>query len=125
MLSLGGLVLALLIVLVVLPVFSDFTDRPLNFRMIFEIRTMVRILAIMLAAGLLSGLYPAFHLSSFSPLTLLKADFKSTSGRRRSGYLRNILIVLQYVISAVALISALTVMRQLKFINNSDPGFVK
>ena len=79
LLSLGGLVLALLIVLVVLPVFSDFTDRPLNFRMILETRTMVRILAIMLAAGLLSGSYPAFHLASFSPLSLLKADFKNNN----------------------------------------------
>jgi putative ABC transport system permease protein len=123
LLSMGGLVLALLIVLVVLPVFSDFTDRPLNFRMILEIRTMVIILAIMLSAGLLSGSYPAFHLASFSPLSLLRADFKNNNSR--SGSLKNILIVLQYAISIVALISAFTVVRQLKFINNSDLGFVK
>lgn len=125
LLSLGGLFLGLMIVWVVLPVFSDFTDRPLNFRMILETRTLSGIFAIMLAAALLSGSYPAFHLASLSPLSLLKADFRNTSGRRRTGYLRNILIVLQYVISTIALISALTVMRQLNYIKNSDLGFDK
>jgi putative ABC transport system permease protein len=124
-LSLGGLILGLLIVWVVLPVFSDFTDRPLNFGMILEARTLSRIFAIMLAAGLLSGTYPAFHLASLSPLSLLKADFKNTSGRRRAGYLRNFLIVLQYGTSIIALISAITVMLQLNYIKNSDPGFEK
>ncbi len=125
LLSLGGLVLGLLIVWVLLPVFSDFTDRPLNFRMILETRTLSRIFAIMLAAGLLSGTYPAFHLASLSPLNLLKADFKNTSGRRRTGYLRNTLIVLQYGTSIIALISAFTVMLQLNYIKNSDLGFEK
>jgi putative ABC transport system permease protein len=124
LLSLGGLFLALLIVMFVLPVFSDFTDRPLTFRMILETRTMARILAIMLVTGLLSGFYPAFQLASFSPLNLLTGNYKSTGGGRRSGYLRNILIVVQYVISVIALISAFAVLRQLKFIQDTDPGFV-
>ena len=125
LLSVGGLVLGMMIVWLVLPVFSDFTDRPLNFRMILEIRTLSGIFAIMLAAALLSGSYPAFHLASLSPLSLLKADFKNISGKRRTGYLRNILIVLQYVISIIALISAITVMWQLNYIKNSDIGFDK
>jgi putative ABC transport system permease protein len=125
LISLGGLILGLLIVWFLLPVFSDFTDRPLSFSMTMEIPTLIIILAIMLVAGLLAGSYPAFHLASFSPLSLIKEDFKYTSGRRRSDYLRNILIVLQYVISTVALICTFTVLRQLNFIKNTDLGFVK
>jgi putative ABC transport system permease protein len=125
LISLGSLVLALLIVWFLLPVFSDFSDRPLRFGMIMEFPTLIRILAIMVVAGLLAGSYPAFHLASFSALSLIKEDFKHTSGRRRSDYLRNILIVLQYVISTVALICTFTVLRQLNFIKNTDLGFVK
>jgi putative ABC transport system permease protein len=125
LLSFGGLVLGLLIVWAVLPVFSDFTERPLNFRMVLETRTLLRIFAIMLATGLLSGTYPAFYLASLAPLNLLKADFKTPCGRRRTGYLRNTLIVLQYGTSVIAIISAFTVMLQLNYIKHSDPGFEK
>jgi len=125
LLSSGGLILALIIVWFCMPVFSSFTDRPLTFRMIFEEFTLIRIIAIMLFAGLFAGIYPAFHLSSISPLHLIKEDFKNMGGKRRSGNLRNLLVVLQYVISIVALISTITILRQLNFIKTSDPGFAK
>jgi putative ABC transport system permease protein len=93
--------------------------------MILEFRTMLKIMSIVLISGLIAGLYPAIHLSSLSPLSLLKEDFKHSGKRQRSGYLRSVLIVFQYIISIVALISAFTVLRQLNFVKKTDLGFVK
>lgn len=121
--SAAGLILALIIVWFTLPLFSDFTDRPLDYKMILEWRMLSGIIILMLATGLTAGIYPAFHLASLSPLSLIKGGNKKTSRRRRSGYLRNSLIVLQFMISITALISTFTVLRQLNFIKKSDLGF--
>jgi len=60
-----------------------------------------------------------------SPLNLIKEEFRNLGGKRRSGKLRNLLIVLQYTISVVALICTFTVMHQLSFIKNNDIGFLR
>ena len=124
-LSFGGLFLAMILVSFFMPVFCAFTDRPLTFRMIVEDFTLIKIIALTLFAGLFAGIYPAFHLSSLSPLHLIKENFKKIGGNRRSGNFRNMLVVVQYVISIVALISTITIVRQLNFIRTSDPGFTK
>jgi putative ABC transport system permease protein len=125
LLSAGALILALIIVWFLIPVFSAFADSPMNYGMIFEHFALIKIIALMLFAGLFAGIYPAIHLSSISPLHLIKEDFKNIGGKRRSVNLRNLIVVLQYTISIVALISTMTVLRQLSFIKASDPGFVK
>jgi putative ABC transport system permease protein len=124
LLSLGGLILAIGIIYFILPVFSAFAERPLTFRMIFEFDTLIKIFVLTFLTGILAGIYPAFHLSLKSPLCLIREDFKNM-GRRRSGKLRNLFVVLQYTISIVALISTFVVFRQLSFIRNNDIGFRK
>jgi putative ABC transport system permease protein len=123
-LSAGGLILALVIVWFALPVFSGFTDRSLTYRMIFEYSIFLKIIGLMMFAGIFAGIYPAFHLASFSPLHLIKENLKNSGGKSRSGYLRNILVVMQYVISIVALICTITILRQLYFVKNTDLGFI-
>ena len=125
LLSLAGLIMALLIVLALLPGVSDLTDRPLNFSMIFEFSTLIKLVALMLLTGLLAGIYPSFHLSSISPLRLLKEDFKRLGGSRRGLQIKNMLVIIQYIISFVALVCTLTTLRQFNFIRNSDTGFTK
>jgi putative ABC transport system permease protein len=124
-LSFGGLILALIIVWIFLPVFGNFTDRPLSYSMIFESFTLIKVIILSLFTGVIAGFYPALHLSSFSSLSLIKENFKNIGGKSHSGKLRNVLVVLQYVISIVALICTLTVLHQIKFISNTDIGFVK
>jgi putative ABC transport system permease protein len=124
-LSFLGLILALGLVLAILPVFSHFTDRPLNFMMIFKFSTLIRIIILTFVVGLIAGFYPAIHLSSLSPINLIKEDFKNFDGKRRMLNLRNMIVILQYCISLVALISTFTIVRQLSFIRNADLGFDK
>ncbi|HUW92334.1 MAG TPA: ABC transporter permease [Bacteroidales bacterium] len=124
LLSFAGLFFALVIVCILLPVFSGFTERSLTFSMIFEYPTFIKVFLLTLTTGIFAGIYPAFHLSSISPLNLINENFKNIGGKR-SGQLRNMLFVVQNIISVAALICTFTVMRQLRYIEKTDIGFEK
>ena len=75
-----------------------------------------------LLVGFLSGSYPAFYLSSFNPLLIFKGHLYRGLGRQR---LRNILVLVQFLISAMLIISTLTIQKQLGFMVDKDLGFEK
>jgi putative ABC transport system permease protein len=125
MLAFGGFIIALLLVWFILPLFADFTDRPLTFRMIFDHSMLAGMVVLILLTGVFAGIFPALRLSSFSPLNLIKEEYANPGGIWRRGFLKNFLVVLQYVISVVALVATFTVLRQLSFIKNADLGFVR
>ncbi len=124
LISLGGLVLAIVISGLLLPSFSSFSERPFTFRMIFEHRMFITVFLLTLGTGVLAGILPALHLSSITPVNLINENYKALGGNR-SWQLRNFLVVVQNVISMVALVCTFTVMRQLNFIETSDMGFEK
>lgn len=121
-LSFCGLLVAMLLVWFILPVFADFMERPLAFRMIFEQYMIVSIAALTIFIGVFSGIFPALRLSAYSPIRLIKEEF-TESGCDRKSVLKNILVGFQYFITIVAIISSFTVFKQLRFIKTNDPGF--
>jgi putative ABC transport system permease protein len=70
--------------------------------------------------GLLAGAYPAFVLSSFAPMTMLKGKFAHSS---HGLWLRRVLVVLQFAISIAIIIGMLVVYQQLQYMKNKNPGF--
>ncbi len=122
--SFGGLILALVITVFLLPSFNSFIERPLTFRMIFEYRVLIKVILLTLATGILAGIWPALHLSSVTPVDLINENYKALGGNR-SWQLRNMLVVVQNVISMAALICTFTVLRQLNFLDTADLGFEK
>jgi len=125
LLSVFGLLLALFIVWFLLPTFSVFTGRPLVYSMIFQYNNIIKILVLILLIGIVAGLYPAVHLSSISPLQLIKQNLQSFNGKRKTGLLRNVLVVMQYIISITAIICTLSILKQMNFIKKTDPGFAR
>lgn len=123
LLSSGALLVALVLVFFILPAFAGFTDRPLVYGMIFDNSMPVLIIILTVCMGVLSAFFPALWLSSFNPSRLIKEEFTDFSGKRKSGFLKNILVGLQYIISIVALVSAFTIWGQMRYIKNKDQGF--
>ena len=117
MLSMIALLVAILMVELLMPIFNTLTGKALSFD-IFNSSISLSLLFITLVTGLLSGLYPAFLLSSFKPVKVLKRN-----PRGDSNTLRKCLVVLQFTLSTILIFSTIVVAKQIKFIQNQNLGF--
>ena len=82
----------------------------------------VFLIAIILIVGLLAGSYPALLLSSFSPIESLKGKLKIGKG---GSFFRKALVVFQFGISVLLIISVVVIMSQMNYLRNTDLGFAK
>lgn len=120
--SLISVVIAASLVQLLLPIFNQLTRKQLEIQYLQDPFNIVFLLAIGLFVGLLAGLYPAFVLSSFRPVTVLKGRFTtSRSGTR----MRNTLVVLQFAISIICIAMTILVYHQMNFMQKKDLGFDK
>ncbi|MCD6564973.1 MAG: ABC transporter permease [Bacteroidales bacterium] len=115
-------ILAIIIILLLLDVFNQLTGKSLNFEQILNIKTILIFLGIAFFAGLVSGIYPALLLSSFEPLRVLKGEVQSNS--KKSGF-RKILVLVQFSISIILIISVFIVNRQLEYVRKKELGYDK
>ncbi|PLX09958.1 MAG: hypothetical protein C0594_05585 [Marinilabiliales bacterium] len=115
-----ALFIGLALVEILLPAFNGFTDKNIEPDFLFKAPVITGILCITLFAGILSGLYPAFYLSSFEPIHILRKQLKLNIKGKKA---RKILVVFQFVISITLIINTLISNRQLNTLINTDPGF--
>ena len=120
--SITAFLMSVLLVLAALPWFNSFTGKAFVIWDMYNLTTIPYLLTGVLALGILSGLYPAFYLSSFRPIEVLKS---SITGRNNGITLRGVLVVGQFVISIFLILGTLIVYRQLSFIQNANLGFNK
>ncbi|WP_103068886.1 ABC transporter permease [Aquimarina sediminis] len=119
--SFVSLLLAIVIGVVFLPFFNELSGKAISIPFGSPFFWLVLIFATILL-GLFSGSYPAFFLSRFMPVKVLKGGGESSVG---GGKIRNSLVVFQFAISVFLIISTLVVFQQLEFIQNKDLGFQK
>jgi putative ABC transport system permease protein len=117
-----ALIIALIATIFILPSFNVLTDKVLKIGNLFEPVTFILIILITLFVGLISGSYPAFYLSSFSPVDVLKSNVNPRQGK---GMLRKILVVFQFAISGTLIIGTIIVSGQQRYIRNKDLGLNK
>jgi putative ABC transport system permease protein len=118
----AAVILALAIVVPALAPFNFFTGKNISLYGLFNTEFVGGILAFIFITGLVAGSYPAFYLTHFSPIEVLKGNLRA---RIRTYGIRNVLVVFQFFISAVLIIATLVVYSQLRFIQKADLGFDK
>lgn len=113
-------ILAIVFVNSILPPFNHFTGKTLSLGWHTDYRIWGYAILATLLTGLISGSYPAFILSGYSPVSLLK-NLKINQGGNAS--VRRILVVFQFAVSVVMIIATLVLFQQIKYINKKDLGF--
>lgn len=115
-----SLILTFGFVLLALPSFGDFVQRDLRFDPFGNLFLLMGLLGIFILMGLLSGSYPAVYISGFKPITALYSkSYKGTGGI----FLRNLLVIFQFTISILLILSTIVVRNQLHFIQDKEMGY--
>jgi putative ABC transport system permease protein len=115
-----AMVFSLLLALLVLPVLNEWTSKSLEFVSILNGPFLLGLLGAVAVVGLMAGAYPAFFLSSFQPLNVLKGNVKSGQG---GAFLRRNLVVVQFAVSIMLIIGAGIVFQQVQYIQQKNLGF--
>jgi len=122
LLSFAAMVIAAGIIVLVLPLFNEFSSKQFAIMNLLSPSVLLILLGITVFVGLLSGMYPAFYLSSFDPVKILKGIAVSD---KNGASFRRFLVVLQFSISVFMIIGSLVVSSQLNFMKSKDLGFDK
>ncbi|NQZ78751.1 MAG: ABC transporter permease [Ekhidna sp.] len=120
LMSFIALLFALMMVYLALPAFNQLTDKTISLS--FDQQILFTSIAITFLVGLVSGSYPAFYLSGFSPAGILKGTLKSSAGE---AWIRKGLVVFQFSISILLIVSVFVVYKQVEFVQDKHLGYNK
>jgi len=122
LIALLSLFIALAITYFVLPLFNEVSGKSMIMSSLFSPLTLPLLIALPFVVGLMAGSYPAFFLSAFRPIEVLKGRLKLGN---KSGGLRSLLVVFQFATSIILIIGTIVIYRQLHFIQTKNLGFNK
>jgi putative ABC transport system permease protein len=117
-----ALLLSIGCIALLLPLFNSLSGKSISFGTLMEPSTFLILLAVILFVGVVGGSYPAFYLSKFNPIHVLKGALSKGSS---NATLRRTLVVVQFSISMIMIICTWVVYNQLKYLQNKDVGFNK
>ncbi|WP_221622333.1 FtsX-like permease family protein [Larkinella rosea] len=120
LLTLGGALLALLLFWQAIPFYNDLTAKELRFGQLFTVSNVVIMFGLAGLISLIAGLYPAWFISNFEPVTSLKGKKSTVSSVT---LVRKGLIVFQFAVSVFMIFSTIVVYRQMQFFQNKKLGF--
>jgi putative ABC transport system permease protein len=117
-----GVVIALPLLWLVLPYLNQLTGSDIELSIFTDYRISLMLVILVIVTGLVAGSYPAFYLSAFKAIKVIKGNFTShisAAGIRRS------LVVFQFVLSIILITGIIIIYSQLDYIKNKDLGFDK
>jgi putative ABC transport system permease protein len=118
--TLISLIISVVLLVVLLPKFNELAGKSFNLHVIYSGVVLLSLLGVILVVGIFGGSYPAFFLSRFSPVTVLKGEI--TQGSAGSLF-RKILVVIQFTVSVIMIVCTMVVFRQLNYLKTMDQGF--
>ncbi len=122
LISLIAFLLALGLVEYLLPKFNTLLQGAISNHYYTEPFFWIIFISGILVVGILSGLYPAFYLTSFSPVSVMKGE--QTKGTKGASF-RKALTIFQFFISVILIIGTVTIYRQIHYMKDKDMGFDK
>jgi putative ABC transport system permease protein len=115
-----ALIIALALVVMLLPYFNNLTEKTIQFS--DEPSLVFWIAGLTLLTGLMSGLYPAFYLSAFKPISILKGKIINSFS---AAALRKGLVIFQFTVSVCLIVAAIVIWQQLDYLKTQQLGFNK
>lgn len=112
-------IIAGVVVAALMPVFNNFTGKHIVFTLPIVGKYLLGLLVVTLVTGLLAGSYPAFVLSRFLPVKVLKGDVSSSGG---ASLLRKNLVVIQFVLSFIFIVGSVVIYSQMNYIYHRNLG---
>lgn len=121
--SILSFAIAILITVIFLPTFSIYVGRDLSLHLFKDTRIVLSLVCLAIFIALVSGSYPAFYLSSFRPIRILKGQLKINS--KGPSLFRNSLVTIQFSITIALIICTIITLQQLHYIKDRDLGYNK
>ncbi|MEP6610477.1 MAG: ABC transporter permease [Mucilaginibacter sp.] len=118
--TLVSTIIAVVLAMLFLPLFNQLADKHLAITPQSMSWLMPSLIVVVLVIGFLAGSYPAFFLSAFQPIDVLKGKI---SAGFKGGFLRSFLVVFQFSISIFLIVATLVIYNQLNYIHNKSLGF--
>ncbi|KIO76417.1 transporter permease [Pedobacter lusitanus] len=115
-----SLFISLLFVELLLPQFNEITGKNLSLH--FELKLVLALTGITIFTGIISGSYPALYLSGFNPAAALKGKLSHTAGAL---WTRQGLVIFQFTLSVILIVSVLVVYKQIEFVQHAQVGYQK
>jgi putative ABC transport system permease protein len=122
LMALISFLISLLILKLTIPVFSVIAGKELTFSFVENGMLILIFFLLAVVTGVLAGSYPAFYLSSFKPVKVLKGRIANTLA---AATLRKALVVVQFIVSVSLILATVVINRQMNFLRSKDLGFAK
>ncbi|MEM1134591.1 MAG: ABC transporter permease [Bacteroidota bacterium] len=119
--SLISLVFTMVIISFTLPYFNDLAGKQISINY-SDIKLITALLLFSILVGLLAGIYPAFFISSYNTINIMKGQLRTGN---KGAWLRDSLVVFQFFISIVLITGTIIVYKQMHFIQRTDLGYEK
>ncbi|MBC7902342.1 MAG: ABC transporter permease [Gemmatimonadaceae bacterium] len=125
LITIFSVLISLALAILLLGNLNEFTGKNISYSIFYNPLFLLTLLGITVLTALLAGFYPAMVLSRFEPVRVLKGNASGDTNPGRTPWLRHSLVVTQFTLSALLIVGAMVVYRQVDFLHNKDLGFKK
>jgi len=122
LLSFIGVIVALPLLWILLPLLNDITKTNIHLTFFGDYRLWLMLASLIIVTGFVAGSYPAFYLSAFEAIKVIKGNF---SNKVSAVGIRRVLVIFQFVLSIILITGIIVIYSQLNYIKNKDLGFDK
>ncbi|MDO9376045.1 MAG: ABC transporter permease [Ferruginibacter sp.] len=117
--------IATFLTMLLLPWLNEFTGKHISLLVFVHPLVVGGLLLLSILLGVIAGFYPALVMSGFKPIKVLKSSANGNEQAGKTPWLRHGLVVVQFSLSVLLIISALVVFKQVDYLHNKDLGFNK